>query len=181
MRLDVDAVLLGHVAHVEPNDQRCVQCKHLRNQVEAALQRSGVNHHDGNIGALSDEIIARDALLFGVCAQAVGAGQVDQVDGAPLVIEHAGLLLDRLAGPIAHVLVQPGQHVEHGRLADVRLADQRNRQCIGCGVDLRAAVMAGRLDEMQLRLVETRLPVGTADRYAQGYCHHASFIANLLQ
>ena len=80
VRLDVDAVLLGHVAHVQPDDQRGVERQQLRDQVQAALERGRVDDRDRDVGPLADQVVARDALFLRVGGQAVGAGQVDQVD-----------------------------------------------------------------------------------------------------
>ena len=144
VRLDVDAVLLGHVAHVQADHQRHVQRQQLGGEIEAAFQRRRVHDRDHQIRLLADQVIPGDALLLGVGGQAVGAGQVDQVEGDAIVLEGAGLLFHRLAGPIAHVLAQAGEHVEHGGLADVGLAHQRDGEPTG-GAGLRhaAVVMTG--------------------------------------
>ena len=57
----------------------------------------------------------------------IGARQVHQADGLPLESEFTGLLLDRLARPVAHVLVQASQHVEHRGLAHIGLSSQGHR------------------------------------------------------
>ncbi len=170
----MDAVLLGHVDHVEADHQRHVQRQQLRDQVEAALQRSRVDQRDHDVGALGDQVVAGDALLLRVGGQAVGSGQVDEVDRSCLVVEHAGFLLHRLAGPVAHVLVQPGQHVEHGGLAHVRLADQGDGQRVRRGGHARAAIVTDRLDKAQIRAAWPRFTLGTEGRASHGCCHQAS-------
>ncbi len=47
------------------------------------------------------------------------------------MVEDAFAALDRLAGPVADVLVQPGQHVEQGRFPHVGLPGQGNQGCTG--------------------------------------------------
>ena len=61
-------------------------------------------------------------------AQAVGAGQVQHHDGqlGRRTAQTAFLPLDRHAGVIAHLGAQTRQRVEHGRLAAIRIARQRN-------------------------------------------------------
>ncbi|OQA41067.1 MAG: hypothetical protein BWY52_02694 [Chloroflexi bacterium ADurb.Bin325] len=151
VRLDADAVLLGHVAHVEPDDEGPAQRQQLRGEIEAPFQRGRVDHCHDHVGLLLQEILARDALLLGVGGQAVGARQIDDVERRVAVLKAAGLLLDGLARPVAHVLVQAGQHVEDGGLADVGLADQRDGQLRGRahGRASVAVVVAAGLDQLQ--------------------------------
>ena len=151
VRLDVDAVLLGDVEHVQPQHHRLLHRQQFRHQIEVALQCRGVDHGDDDVGPLADQVVARDPLFLRVGGQAVGARQIHQVEAeAVLAAEGAGLLLHRLARPVADVLAQAGEHVEDGGLAHVGLADEGHRELPGGRDGGRVpGVMACRRDELE--------------------------------
>ena len=81
-----DALALGHVDHVERDDDRHAQLQHLRRQVEVALEVGGIDDGDDDVGPrlarlLAEDQIDRDHLVGAARGQAVGAGQVDEVEG----------------------------------------------------------------------------------------------------
>ena len=65
-------------------------------------------------------------LLHGVGGEGVDAGQVHNGHVPAIHMGHALLLLHRHAGPVAHILVGPGEGVEEGGFAAVGVAHQGN-------------------------------------------------------
>ena len=127
MRLDVDALLLGHVDHVQAHHDRLRQGQKLGHQVEVALELCGVDDGDHHVGAFPDHVVAGDAFFFRVGGETVSAGEVDEVRYVAVVAANPRLLFDGLAGPVAHVLAQTRQHVEDRGFAHVRLAGEGDR------------------------------------------------------
>ena len=127
VRLDPHPLHLGHIHHVEPHHHRYRQAEEFGHQVEVALQGGGVHDGHHHVGPLPDDEVAGDPLLRRVGRQAIGARQVHDAHEKAVVVVRPHLLLNGLARPVAHVLVQTGQHVEDGRLAHVGLAGQGNR------------------------------------------------------
>ena len=72
VRVDLIAVLLDQVGHVEGDDYGQAGLDNLKRQVQVALEVGGVDNLDDHIGLAAHEIIAR-ALLLG----AVGGKRVD--------------------------------------------------------------------------------------------------------
>ena len=122
----VDGAALGldPVHHVQRQGRRHAQLQHLHRQVEVALQVGGVGHDDGRVGPLLQDEVARDHLLQRVRAEAVGSRQVNQRHLAAVPAHRARLDIHGLAGPVAHVLSAPGQCVEDGAFAGIRVARQ---------------------------------------------------------
>ena len=81
--------------------------------------RLGIDDDDGYIGLTEQEEVACDFFIGAGRLERVRAGQVHDLDAVPVVTEHALGAHDRLAGPVAGVLVQPGERVEEGGLAHV--------------------------------------------------------------
>ena len=82
-----DALPLGHVDHVQGDDDRHAQFEDLRGQVEVAFEVGGIDDGTttsgrGSPGCWPRMTIDRDHLVGAAGGQAVGAGQVDQVEGA---------------------------------------------------------------------------------------------------
>ena len=72
VRVDLIAVLLDQVGHVEGDDYGQAGLDNLKRQVQVALEVGGIDNLDDHIGLAAHEIIAR-ALLLG----AVGGKRVD--------------------------------------------------------------------------------------------------------
>ena len=83
VRVDLIAVLLDQVGHVEGNDHGQAGLDNLKRQVQVALEVGGVDHLDDNIGLAAHEVIARALLLGAVGGKRVDAGEVR--DGNVLV------------------------------------------------------------------------------------------------
>ena len=83
--VDADALALGHVDHVQGDDDRHAQLQDLRGQVEVALEVGGIDDGDDDVGPrlaglLAEDDVDRDHLVGAARRQAVGAGQVDEVE-----------------------------------------------------------------------------------------------------
>ena len=123
--VDLVAVLLHQVHHVQRDYDRDAQVQDLAGQIQVALKISGVDQVDDGIGTALEQIIARHDFLGRIRGQRVDARQVR--DGHVLVARVlALLLLDGDARPVANVLVGTRQVVEHRRLAAVRVAGKGN-------------------------------------------------------
>ena len=83
VRVDLIAVLLDQVGHVEGNDHGQAGLDNLKRQVQVTLQVGGVDHLDDNIGLAAHEVIARALLLGAVGGKRVDAREVR--DGNVLV------------------------------------------------------------------------------------------------
>ena len=83
VRIDLVAVLLDQIGHIEGNDHGQAGLDNLKRQVQVALEVGGVDHLDDNIGLAAHEVIARALLLGAVGGKRVDAGEVR--DGNVLV------------------------------------------------------------------------------------------------
>ncbi len=123
-RRDADALLIGHVHHVQCHHQRNRQADQLRDQVQAALQVGGADDGHDQAGVFAQNELAGNDLLRRVGRQAVRAGQVHQAVRMAFVSEIPLPPFDGLAGPVANVLVQAGKQVKERGLTQVGLPGQ---------------------------------------------------------
>ena len=146
--IDLVAVLLHQVHHVQRHHHRQAQVEDLRRKVEVALEVCGVHEVDDRVGTagalparscrIAQQVVARHDLLGRVRRERVDARQVRDGDVQSVRVG-ALLLLDGNARPVAHVLRGPGQVVEHRRLAAVRIAGKRYANSHVLPFPLRAA------------------------------------------
>ena len=123
--VDLVAVLLDQVGHVEGDDHGQTGLDNLKRQVQVALEVGGVDHLDDDIGLAAHEVIARALLLGAVGGKRVDAGEVRNRDA--LVTQELGLLfLNRDTGPVANIAVGAGDQVEKRGLAAVGVTRQRD-------------------------------------------------------
>ncbi len=83
VRVDLIAVLLDQVGHVEGNDHGQAGLDNLKRQVQVTLEVGGIDDLDDNIGLAAHEVIARALLLGAVGGKRVDAREVR--DGNVLV------------------------------------------------------------------------------------------------
>ena len=123
--VDLIAVLLDQVGHVEGDNHGQTGLDNLKRQVQVALEVGGVDHLDDDIGLAAHEVIARALLLGAVGGKRVDAGEVRNRDA--LVTQEFGLLfLNRDTGPVANIAVGAGDQVEKRGLAAVGVTRQRD-------------------------------------------------------
>ena len=83
VRVDLVAVLLDQVGHVEGNDHGQAGLDNLKRQVQVTLEVGGIDNLDDHIGLAAHEVVARALLLGAVGGKRVDAGEVR--DGNVLV------------------------------------------------------------------------------------------------
>ena len=116
LRVDALALLLGHIHEIEHEHAWCVVCdaREIGQHIQAALKLGGVGHHERHVGRPRCHEIG-GYLLFGrVRRKPVGTGQIDDLVRSAVAEEFALFALDRLSGPVPHVLTRPGEAVEQG-------------------------------------------------------------------
>ena len=125
VRVDLVAVFLDQVGHVEGDDHGQAGLDNLKRQVQVALQVGGVDHLDDDIGLAAHEVIARALFLGAIGGKRVDAGEVRNRDA--LVAQELGFLfLNRDTRPVANVAVGAGDQVEKRGLAAVGVTRQRD-------------------------------------------------------
>ena len=80
VRVDLIAVLLDQVGHVEGDDHGQAGLDNLKRQVQVALEVGGIDHLDDDIGLAAHEVVARALLLGAVGGKRVDAGEVRNRD-----------------------------------------------------------------------------------------------------
>ena len=125
--VDLVAVLLHHVHHVDGHHNGDAQLGKLRGQVQVPLQVGAVDDVQDGIGPLADQVIPGYHFLQGVGGQGVNAGQVGD-DDTVVFLQLAFLFLNGNAGPVTHELVGTGECVEKGGFTTVGVARQGNSQ-----------------------------------------------------
>ena len=76
VRVDLVAVLLDQVGHVEGDDYGQAGLDNLKRQVQVALEVGGIDNLDDHIGLAAHEVVARALLLGAVGGKRVDAGEV---------------------------------------------------------------------------------------------------------
>ena len=123
--IDLVAVFLDDVHHVDRNDHRNPQLRKLCGKVQVAFKIRTVDDVQNCVRPLVDEVVSCDDLLKRIRGQRVNAGQVHD-DHILVLFQASLLLLDRDARPVADKLVRSGERIEQRRLAGVRIACERN-------------------------------------------------------
>ena len=118
------APLLGLVVHIERTDHGDVHVDELGGEVEIALEVTGVDDVDDEVGRMVDELLANVEFLWRIGRKRVGAGEIDQLDMVALILGEARLRIDRDATVVAHALMGAGGEIEERGLAAVGIADQ---------------------------------------------------------
>jgi len=131
LRVEHQPVALGEIDHVERDHHRQAERDQLQREAQVIVEIGGIDHHDQRVGQPLAALrprhhVARHAFVGAGRFEAVGAGQVDQLDRAAVGKGQAPrMALDRDAGIIAHLLPRAGHRVEQGALAGIGIADQR--------------------------------------------------------
>ena len=131
--IDSDALAIGNVGERESDDDRQPDAQGLGGEVEVALEIGGVGHDEDavgprHVGHAAVQNVDHHALVRALGQQAVGAGQIDEVDLLAAVREAAQLLFDRHAGIVADAGGNAGQRREQRAFADIRVAEQNDGQ-----------------------------------------------------
>ena len=123
---DVDLVALGLelVEHIEGHDGPEVHVDELGREVEVALDIGSVDDIDDDVGHGVDEVLADIKFLRRIGREGVGARQVDEGDFVAVVGEMAFLGIHRHTAVVTDVLMTARGNVEKGGLAAVGVADE---------------------------------------------------------
>ena len=118
------------IALVQGDHHGDAQFQQLSREEQTAAQVGGIHNVDDGIGVFVLYIGTGDALLRCERGHGVGAGQIhgDQIFRPTAVgfLNVVLLFFNRHAGPVAHLLISPGEGVVHGGFAGVRVASQGN-------------------------------------------------------
>ena len=123
--IDLIAVLLHDVHHIDGDDDRDAKLGQLGGQVQVTLQVGTINDVQDGIGALAQQIITGYYFFQGVGGKGINAGQVG--DGNTLVLfQLTFLFLYGNTRPVAYKLVGAGQRVEQGSFTAVGVTGKGN-------------------------------------------------------
>jgi hypothetical protein len=128
--VDLDALRLGLVHEIEHENGGASGSKDLEREEELAVEPRRVDDgHDAvrvRRGARASlEHVAHEGLIGGARSEAVGAGEIEDLDLASRgELTGAGPLLDRHAGIVRDLLPESSEAVEERRFARVRTSDQ---------------------------------------------------------
>ena len=135
--VDVEAVAACSklVIHVERHDYWHIHVDELGGEVKVALQVRGIYHVDYHVGHLLDYVSAYIQFFGCICSEAVGAGQVGDVEVIALEIQMSFLGINGHTRVVAYTLVSIPCNVEQACLAAVGIAHK-------CHADGSAALLS---------------------------------------
>ena len=120
--VDLIAVLLYRVHHVERDDHRNVDFHNLSCQIQVTLEVGCVDDVDDAVGLFVEYVISRDDFLGGVRRQRVNTRKVDDCDRFGTLFVNAVAFVYRDARPVADVRGRTRKAVEQRGFAAVRVA-----------------------------------------------------------
>ena len=129
--VDRDALLLGHIGHVERDHHRQTELFGLEHQAQVQAQIGRVGHahqqvRQGLLAAAGDDV-ARHGFIGAQRIQAVGTGQIEHEDAATGGrAQRSFFALDGHARVIGHLLAAARQQIEQRGLAAVGISEQRD-------------------------------------------------------
>ena len=150
LRVDLVALGLELVVHVQGHDGPQVHVDELGRQVEVALDVGRVDDIDDDVGHGVDEVLPDIEFLRRIGREGVGAGEVDEGDVVTLVGEVAFLGVHRHAAVVADVFMAAGGDVEKGGLAAVGVADEGHADDVAA---LLGDMGQGLVEELPVHLV----------------------------
>jgi len=125
-RIHGDPMASCLVGEVQTHHHPIGDLQDLEREVQIPLQPRGVHHHDGDVRASEEEEVPGHFLVGASSLERIGARQVHQLDPAPLVGENPLRPDNRLPGPVAGMLPETGERVEHRALPGIRVTGQCN-------------------------------------------------------
>ena len=131
--IDADAASLRHVPHVQHEHGRQTEIEHLTDEVQVPFEvrRIGNADHGVNLPDIRlspEQHFDRHHLVERARRQAVRSRQIDEFDFATRMFEVADLFLDRHAGIVSDVRMDPGECGEERALAGIRVANHGDSQ-----------------------------------------------------
>jgi hypothetical protein len=152
--VDLDATALRLVHQVQADHDAVRDLEHLQHDVQVAFEHRGIDDHDGHIRLAEEHEVARHLFVETRRQQRIGAGQVHQLEALVAVRKRPFGARHRLAGPVAGVLPEARERVEHGALAGVGIAGERDHVVVAGHVHaelLQVAEVVRRTDGARLR------------------------------
>ena len=119
--VDADPFLRGKIHLVHGDDQGALQLGELEGEEEVPFQRGGIGDIDHNVRAVVGNKFAGDLLLGRERGDGVDPRKIDHADPFSPVLEETFRPFNRLARPVADVLVDTRQLVERRALAHIRV------------------------------------------------------------
>ena len=132
--VDFQAEIFRDIHHVESDDDGDAEVEELRRQIQVAFEVRRIDDRDDQVRlvlAVAENDVDGQHLVGAAGREAVGAGQIDDVERAPVMPTDSLLRLDGDAGIVADALVHAGELVEQRRLAGVRIADEGDGERLG--------------------------------------------------
>ena len=123
--VDLVAVLIYDVHHVDRNNDRNTELNKLGGQVEVALKVRTIDNIKDGFRSLLNEVVTCNNFFQRVRRKGVDTRQVRD-HNVVVLLQLAFLLLDRNARPVADELVGAGQRVEQRCFTAVRVAGKGN-------------------------------------------------------
>ena len=128
--VDGDSVAPGFVHEVQAHDDPVGDLQYLEDEVEVTLQARRIDHHHRYVRLPEQQEVAGHLLIGARRLEGVRSRKVHHLDPLARVRVQPLGPGDRLSGPVSGVLAQAGELVEHGALARVRIAGQRDEQIV---------------------------------------------------
>ena len=119
--IDLIAVLLDQVHHVQRDHDRDAELGELRGQVQIAFKVRSVDDVEDRVRLFTDQVISCDHFLQSIGGKGINAGKVGN-DHVIMLLQLAFLLFDRNTRPVSYKLVGSGQTVEQSGLTAVWVA-----------------------------------------------------------
>ena len=126
LKVELYAFALRFVHQIDAYHDAPRYLKRLQNKIQVPLKAGRVAHNDDRVRLPEADEIPRDLLLGRVRHQRISAGDIDHDVGAPAGGASPLSVRNGLSRPVARVLVQAGQGVEHGAFSHVRVSGQRD-------------------------------------------------------
>ena len=123
--VDLVAVLIYDVHHVDRNNDRNTELNELGGQVEVTLKVRTIDNIKDGFRSLLNEVVTCNNFFQRVRRKGVDTRQVRD-HNVVVLLQLAFLLLDRNARPVADELVGAGQRVEQRCFTAVRVAGKGN-------------------------------------------------------
>ena len=155
-----DAAALCLVHEVDADNGASGDLQNLQHEVQVALEAGRVADDDHGVRSAEAQKVARDLLFGGLGAERVRARNVHEHIRFSRKAAYALRAAHGFARPVPGVLAQPGERVEHGALAHVRVPGQRN--------DASACNGRARHGRRDARAAATRLPAGGGNGQSHG-------------
>jgi hypothetical protein len=144
--------------------------QHLKHQIQVPLEHSSVDHDDDAVRAAEQQEVPRNLFVHRQAQERVRARQIHEREQLAVDLEPPFGPGDRLSRPVADVLLEAGDRVEHRALAGIRITTDRydvvGPRGQGCGAVARLWTMRAGSIHQRTGLVAGR---DRLESYAHGH------------